>query len=383
MQDYFLRENVFSGPNVQTQLTMVGSILQMVVAIFMLIVNVLHTFLNFKTLLVSGIVLASSGLILSGFCTSVWQLYFSYSLCTGIGCAILFWASYRILPQWFVKYRSTAFGVQTSMFPLVGLVLPFAMIKINNSLGPSWTFRIMGLVFLTLGILAFPLIKERQPPEQHQKKTDKSKNRLKRITEIIDVSLFKNVNLMIWIAAGPLQVYATYIITTFLPAYATSIGLSDVQGAAVVATLSGTGLIGRLANGFLADKFGNLNTFIVCMVIASLTVYLNWMFAHSFATLVVFAVLNGLVYGCYVVTKPAIIIAIVGMEKYPAAIALQMLTLVVSVFGSLAAGYIESVNHNSSSGKEPYFYCKIIAGSGYVGCCILALILKLRMKQSV
>ena len=52
-------------------------------------------------------------------------------------------------------------------------------------------------------------------------------------------------------------------------------------------------------NSVLADKFGNLNTFIIAMTVATITVLIEWVFAYTFTDLIVFAVIHGLVFGSY------------------------------------------------------------------------------------
>ena len=70
-------------------------------------------------------------------------------------------------------------------------------------------------------------------------------------------------------------------------------------------------------------------------------------------------------------------INIVGMENYPAAVSINMLAFILSVFGPLLAGYVESTNTS-----QPYLYCKVIAGVGFGMAFLLSLILRFRMNRS-
>jgi hypothetical protein len=58
--------------------------------------------------------LAPLGLILASFATQLWQIYLTQGLLFGIGGALVFSPSISLPPQWFVKYRSLATGIDNS-----------------------------------------------------------------------------------------------------------------------------------------------------------------------------------------------------------------------------------------------------------------------------
>ena len=69
-------------------------------------------------------------------------------------------------------------------------------------------------------------------------------------------------------------------------------------------------------------------------------------------------------------------IAIVGMENYASALSLRALICILSILGPFLATYLDSLSTN----MESYFYIKIVAGSGYMVCALLALIIKYRVN---
>ncbi|KAI8141354.1 major facilitator superfamily domain-containing protein [Fennellomyces sp. T-0311] len=368
MQDYYERHDTFASENnVKMKLTTVGTLFQVLTFAFIFVANIIYSFCGYRYVLFTGIILSALGLILASLATSIWQLYLAVSLCTGCGVACFSTVGLRILPQWFEKRRSTAFGIQAGIYAITALVVPFIIIAINNKLGAHWTFRILGFVFLVINVSSIVLIKERVIPSLPKKKP-----------ALHFMRIFRNLSIMMWIAVGPIQIYASYTTFVFLPSYSTFIGLSEVQGGATVAILSATGAVGRIVTGLIGDKFGNLNTYIVCMIVATISVLVIWVFAHSFATLIVFALVNGLVYGSYLTLAAPVAINIVGMEDYPAAVSINMLAFGLSVFGPLLASYMES-----HSQQEPFLYCKIIAGVGYGACALISIILKFRLSRSV
>ena len=145
-----------------------------------------------------------------------------------------------------------------------------------------------------------------------------------------------------------------------------------------------------------ADRIGNLNAFIISMIIGTLAVLVNWMFARTFAALMTFAVLLGLAFGnFYTISKAGFLcykkktilmnfmylvhtvtISIVGQENYNPAIGLVWLSFLIGIAGPIVAIYVESFDN-----VEPFYYCKIISGVGYAACALLSLLLKFRLER--
>jgi nitrate/nitrite transporter NarK len=65
--------------------------------------------------------------------------------------------------QYFNKRRGIANGIVYAGGGIGGTVTSFAMNALIESLGPAWTFRIIGLVTLATSLPAAWLIKERAP----------------------------------------------------------------------------------------------------------------------------------------------------------------------------------------------------------------------------
>ncbi|KAI8144283.1 major facilitator superfamily domain-containing protein [Fennellomyces sp. T-0311] len=366
MQDHYQRERIFLGPNANVQLTFVGTLFQAVCFSFMFFTNILYSFLGVRRLLVVGTLLVSGGLFLSGQATSIWHLYLSLSVCTGTGVASMQVIAARLLPNWFQKYRNTAVGIQTTVIPCGGLVYPYFMVHINKALGPSWTFRMLGLFYFVCSVSGFFIIRERKPPINAAEERKK----------VLHFQVLKNINFIIWMLIHPLQLYAQYIAYAFLPPNATYLGLSDVNGATLVSIMSASSFAGRICSGFFADKIGGLNMFSINMAISSISLWTVWILASNFAGLIGFSLMNGFVNGCFGTIAVSVTMTIVGSKDYPAATGLRMVTFITSVFGSLLAGYLESVNY-----AQPFLYCKLVAGAGAGMSCVLAIVLKLRLDK--
>ena len=73
------------------------------------------------------------------------------------------------------------------------------------------TYGILGIIAFVSTIVTFPFIKKRDSSDRI--------NKLKRVKNdgIVDWSILKNVNMLLWIFVGPIQLIAGYISFIFIP----------------------------------------------------------------------------------------------------------------------------------------------------------------------
>ena len=79
MQDFYLRNQTFTGERVEIQLTFAGMLFRVSATVFMFVGTTVYSFVGLRVLLLSGIFLTTIGLITAGFATSV-RIYTSILL---------------------------------------------------------------------------------------------------------------------------------------------------------------------------------------------------------------------------------------------------------------------------------------------------------------
>ena len=111
-----------------------------------------------------GVGLLGTGEILSGFSTrNVGALFVTAGVVMGLGCSLQFMVISTIAAQYFNRKRGIANGIVYAGGGFGGTVISFAMDGLIQELGPEWTFRIIGIATLAIGLPAAWLIKERAP----------------------------------------------------------------------------------------------------------------------------------------------------------------------------------------------------------------------------
>ncbi|CAG9949270.1 unnamed protein product [Clonostachys rosea f. rosea IK726] len=131
-----------------------------------------------------------------------------------------------------------------------------------------------------------------------------------------------------------------YFISIYsLAPYATDgIGLSQTQGAALQSILAGGQIIGRPLIGLALDKGGRFNMTIIANIVAGLSCVAIWMPARSFAALVPYAILQGVVGGTVFSVVVPVTTSAVGVLDMGSAFAMFGLSIVpATTFGQAIA----------------------------------------------
>src|ERR687891_928602 len=112
-----------------------------------------------RVLMPLGGALVGGGLLLSGFGSSLWHLYFSYGLITALGQGALGFVGHNALISfWFVRRRATAIGIASMGQGLGALIMvPLTQLLID-AIGWRWTYVVTGgVMFLFLVPAEAPL----------------------------------------------------------------------------------------------------------------------------------------------------------------------------------------------------------------------------------
>ncbi|KAI9322164.1 major facilitator superfamily domain-containing protein [Dichotomocladium elegans] len=366
MQDYY-EQNVF-GETATVQLSLVSNIILLVTVGGSLFSRTIELLFGVRRALIVAAFLYSAGLVAAGSATQIWQLYLALGVCTGCGDAIIYAVPMRVVPQWFTKRRGTAMSIVASATGLGGLVVPFIMNRVNEALGAPWTFRIMGIAFFVLNLSSSLLVKERVRPT----------TKLTKVSDIFRPKLFKKIEFLLWCGAGMFQIFYLYIPPFFLPSYGTHIGLTPSQGSALVSVFSALNFVGRVVSGIMADRIGALNANMIYTFMVCITGFLVWTFAHTYATVMVCSVLFGFFGGSFYALCGPITAQIMGMELYPFAFTLLMLSNCPALFGATIVSAIERV-----SSIEPFMTYKLFTGATAALAFILMGILRFRLSPKL
>ncbi len=271
--------------------------------------------------------------------------------------------------QYFNKKRGLANGIVFAAGGLGGAVISFAMDGLLHSLGPAWTFRVIGLSTLITGLPAAYLIKERAPIKT---------------THLVDWQLFRSPQFITLFLGAALATFPLFVPPFFLPLYAASLDLSPSAGAGLVAGFNFSSALGRLACGFACDNLGPLNTLFVSLVLSAISMLVLWPFSTSLAPLIVFVILNGAANGGFFATMPTVVGNVFGSRRISVVMGMVVTGWAGGyLMGAPIAGYLLAAYGGTGAGLNAYHPAMFYAGSMALGAAGLVAGVRFMISKEV
>lgn len=215
--------------------------------------------------------LVGLGTLLMSQINGAWQLYVFYGI-VGIGLGSVFTVTMSTIARWFVKRRSMMTGIVMAGGGIGGLIIPPVINWIITVSGWRQACLIMGAVVLVV-IVALAQLLKRDPTkmgllpygenrigerEPHANVTGLS------LGEAVHTRQFWMVFVMVFAFGFCYMANSVHIVP-----HAIDLGISAATAANILATMSGAFLVGSIVLGFLADRIGNRQAFIICLILIS------------------------------------------------------------------------------------------------------------------
>ena len=194
---------------------------------------------------------------------------------------ILYWPIVGIVNEWWMTRRGMAFGVITSAAGVSGIVMPLVIEALLVKYGHKTTLRVIATAMIVLTGPLVPLIKGRLPLS-HTSTAART-----------DWTFASNPLFLVYCFATIAQGLGFFFPSLFLPSYATSIGLSARQGAALLSMMSAAQVLGQWTFGILSDRVGLNFLILLSTVVPAVASFTCWGLAHQYAPLVLFSLVFG------------------------------------------------------------------------------------------
>ncbi|KAJ3887546.1 MFS general substrate transporter [Lentinula edodes] len=220
----------------------------------------------------------------------------------GIGMPLYF----SLCSQWFLKRRGLATGIAVSGSGIGGGIETLLMRQLIVKIGYRNTMLTFSSLHAVIWIFAWFLLKERLHPGLNP--TAKKRWLPKKIT-----GSFCSVALSMFFGVfGYLTPY--YLSATYTRQMVTTLDSNSLLVTVPLIVMNFCLGIGRITAGRLADIFGATNMFFCSFFIGGLLQMVFWTFARSYATIMVFSVLNGLIGSWFMSLLPVVCAKLFGVE---------------------------------------------------------------------
>jgi MFS family permease len=278
------------------------------------------------------------GLCLTALAGNLWLCYLAYGAGVGIGGACCYLPPLAAIGRWFVVRRSMALGIAAAGTGCGTMVLPPIAAASIQHYGWRTTNVLVGVVagIVLLGCAAVvtspPIARPAGIPAQPLR------------------AIFGSHAFVLLYLSWVLATTALFVPFVFLPSFARDRGASEVAAAALVSTIGGASILGRLVMGPIGDRLGVLSLFklTVLMMAAS---YALWLLSSSYVSLVIFAVVLGVAYGSRIAAVPGVLIEYFGLQNVGAVLGTFFTASGVSaLLGPLLAGIAVDLTGSYSGG---------------------------------
>lgn len=368
---YYLENNVF--PNATpTDFGLIGGLVVFLTLGVIPYSAVLLIQFGYRITLTLGILIQLAGYLGASFSTTIAQLYVTQGVLIGISYGIIFGANSIVLPSWFLKKRALANGLSHIGVGLGGAVFSPAIDKLLRETGDhKWPYRMLGIVsFVICGTTMF-LVKVRIPANSTIHNEDDPPSIKKVFRHIFDYRVWKSWPLQLATLWACLIATGYYICLFSISNYATTLGFSQQQAMIVTVVLNLSQAIGRPSMGIFSEMFGRVNFTMFATFYSMLLIFVFWINLQNYASLIIFALMFGLLFGIGSVNVVPLVVDVVGLNSFAAGLGwANTFTGIMSLIAEVIA---LNLRDYTLTKHTPYFYCQIFVGCMYF-CALVALI---------
>jgi MFS family permease len=288
-------------------------------------------------LIVSAII-SALGFVLAAYSTSIWMFAILQGAFVGMAAAVSLGPMIADVSHWFNRRLGIAVAVTASGNYLAGAIWPTILQQFIDDVG--WRGVYIGLgIFSIVTIVPLALLLRRRVPVGTAGRVDATGSHPGiRSPKSLDLSP-RNLQILL-VFAGFCCCVAMSMPQVHIVAYCADLGFGVARGAEMLSIMLASGIISRLATGFLADYIGGVKTLLLGSILQCLALFLYMPF-DGLASLYIVSLVFGLSQGGIVPSY-----AIIVREYLPAAEAgervglVMMATIVGMAFGGWLSGWI-------------------------------------------
>ncbi|KAI9492076.1 major facilitator superfamily domain-containing protein [Zychaea mexicana] len=245
--------------------------------------------------------LSTLAMMMASLTNSVWQLYITQGIMSGIGSSLPWFSCMRGPQMWFSKHRGFAVGLTMSASGAGGRSFSYVTRACFNTIGYRWALRVLG--FMQFGLLAVASITcwRLNPPAKN--------------VPIVDVGDLKNKKFLVLLFIHFIGNFAFYIPSGFVPSFTRHLNLDPWLGANLSAIMSTFLFFSKIIIGYISDRVGRFNMAVICCSVSCIAHLAVWLTATSEGSMWAFAVLYGFFGGGYISMITAVIVEVVGLDR--------------------------------------------------------------------
>jgi OFA family oxalate/formate antiporter-like MFS transporter len=242
----------------------------------------------------AGAILVAAGFFAASFTTSLWFLYAAFGLVVGAGNGFGYATPMPVASKWFPDRRGLVVGLMVGGYGAGSAIFGPIATTLIASVGWRPTFRLLGAVFLVMGLVGAWLLENPPqgyrpagwtPPPSAALGSDYSTAEMLRTPQF----------LALWVAYALGATAGQMTISQLVP-FARSAGLGAAVATLALPVTAAGNAGGRILSGWLSDALGRVTTLRVMVLVSALAMPALFVWREQ---PVLFFVLVACVYWCY------------------------------------------------------------------------------------
>ncbi len=310
------------------------------------------------------------GYVLMSQIAALWQLYLFYGVVIAIGMSGGYIPMLSTVSRWFVKRRGLMTGVVAAGTGIGTLIVP----PIANWLIMRYDWRtsylIVGLVSIVVIVLAAQFLR-RDPSQVGLSPYGQSEENKDASLGVEGLTLKEAVKTFpFWMYTLSMFTFGIclMVVMVHVVPHATDIGISAAGAASILAIVGGSGIVGRVAFGGLADKIGNKKTYVLCFALMAAN-FAILLVAEEMWEFYLFAIVLGFAYGGFATLIAPMVADLFGLRSHGVILGSATFGATIGgAIGPIVAGRIFDV---SGSYQLAFILCILISAVGLVATSLL------------
>ena len=293
---------------------------------------------------IGGTVALAIGYIAAAETTSLWQFAAVQGVIIGLfGSSATFGPLIADVSHWFTRNRGTAVGICASGSYLAGTVWPPVLQHFIEGYGWRATYAGVG-IFCIATMLPLSLAFRRRTPLLHGAAPVAA-------TGSGAYRLSPNLLQILLVIAGFACCFAMSMPQVHIVAYCADLGYGVARGAEMLSLMLGTGVVSRMASGWICDRIGGVRTLLLGSALQCLTLvfYLPW---NGLTSLYIVSALFGLSQGGIVPAYAIIVREYFAPQEAGARLGV---ILMATIFGMAAGGWMSGAIFDLTSSYRAAF----------------------------
>ncbi|PWN40033.1 MFS general substrate transporter [Ceraceosorus guamensis] len=297
-----------------------------------------------KRLVFCGTLVLSFALMMTSLATQHWHFILAQGFVGGVGCALMFYPAPSSIASYFLRRRGLAMGIAVTGSSAGGIIFPIALNNMFSidTLSFGWSVRIVAFIVLAFGLLAVRLMSSRALESNGEEKWT-------------DISAFKEAKYSLLCCGSCLIALGIFGPYFYLESYAIQQDVAPNLAFYLIAILNAGSLLGRLLAAPLMDYIGNFNTLLPSTLLSGVFCVAWWIPISSMQpqtklpSIVLFAVMYGVVSGAYMACLAPCIAAISPIEQIGARIGMiySLISLPALLSNPISGAFLSSPSDNT------------------------------------